>query len=66
MWDNYYGPMSPGFILGNLENLAEKVVETDAPIPPEFERELTELRKLKKRVLEIGVCHDTGKEWGRL
>jgi hypothetical protein len=63
MWDNYYGPMSPSFVLGNLETLAEKAVETDAPIPPEFERELTALRKLKKRVGDLYEAHDEGRVW---
>jgi hypothetical protein len=63
MWDNYYGPMSPGFVLGNLEELSKKIVTTDAPIPPEFERELTGLRKLKQRVEALNNAHDDGREW---
>ena len=63
MWDDHYGPMSPGFVLGNLEELSRKVVVTDAPIPPAFERELTALRKLNKRVIALNLAHDAGREW---
>ena len=63
MWDNYYGPMSPGCILWNLKRISQKVVTTDAPIPPEFEREMKALRLLNKRVIALNLAHDENREW---
>lgn len=62
MWDDYYGPMSPGEILGRLDGLAEQVTvaQEEAPevyVPPELEREVTALRALHRRVLQLSAIH---------
>jgi len=65
MWDDFYGSMSPGEILGNLERLTKQVdkATTNTPVPPELEREMTALRKLHKRVKALNAAFDSGKRW---
>ena len=61
MWDDYYGPMHPGFILEDLASRTLKVPETDTPIPPELEREVEGLRALKRRVIALYNAHSEGR-----
>jgi len=63
VWDDYYGPMSPGEILGKLGRLAEKVTVAQAAapavdVPPELEREVTALRALHRRVVRLRALHN--------
>lgn len=40
VWDDYYGPISPGEIVGRLESRVKKIdqLNTDVEIPPHLER----------------------------
>ena len=60
MWDDFYGPMSPGEILCELAPHAHNVERATVPqdIPPELERELTALRGLYRKVVVLLERHN--------
>jgi hypothetical protein len=51
MWDDYYGPHSPGEILAACKShVLEAKRSRVEDYPPELERELTALRALRRTV----------------
>ena len=62
MWDDFYGPVSPTEIVWGLRPLVASVQRATVPqdVPPELERELTELRRLYRKVAGYIAKHDEG------
>ena len=66
MWDDHYGSMSPGEVLGYLEP-ALKEIEVLGPlpvsVPPELERHFTALQRLFKTADAVNKAFDADRRY---